>query len=227
MVKSPIILALDTGEVVDCLQLIEATKEYIGVYKIGLEFFSTNGPSGISRLKNEFPDLKLFLDLKLHDIPNTVGKACKNLAEFGIEFLTVHCAGGPEMIEAAASAAPDTRITGVTVLTSLDSQTLSKLRMPSQVQDLVLSWAEIAVSAGAQAIVASPLEVAALRDALPREIILITPGIRPQAAQDDQKRVMTPKEALAAGADFLVIGRPITAAKDVRTAARNIFESLQ
>ena len=226
MANSPIILALDSQEVERCEELIELTADYIGVFKLGLEFFSANGPNGVVILKKKFPEISIFLDLKLHDIPNTVGKASASLEELGVDYLTVHAQGGSEMIKAAALALPNTRITAVTVLTSLDQNTLSSLGIEKPISELALRWAELAVASGARAIVASPLEVQALRAILPREIELITPGIRPSASSDDQKRTMSPKDAIAAGADYLVIGRPITQAKDPRSVAKSVFESL-
>jgi orotidine-5'-phosphate decarboxylase len=227
MFRSRLILALDSGDIGRCAELIEQTSEYIGVFKVGLEFFSANGPLGVANLKRSFPEISIFLDLKLHDIPNTVGKACASLEDLKVDFLTVHAQGGSEMIKAAVLALPETRITAVTVLTSLDQSMLSSLGIEKPVEELASRWAEIAVASGARAIVASPLEVGALRASLPREISLITPGIRPNATNDDQKRTMTPKDAIAAGADFLVIGRPITGATDPQSAARRIFESLE
>ena len=227
MFKSPLILALDSQEIERCSELIEQTSEYIGVFKLGLEFFSANGPIGVANLKKRFPEIAVFLDLKLHDIPNTVGKAGASLARLEVDFLTVHAQGGSEMIKAAVLALPQTRITAVTVLTSLDQVELSSLGIERPVEELASRWAELAVASGAKAIVASPLEVRALRASLPREISLITPGIRPAASDDDQKRTMTPRDAITAGADFLVIGRPITGAIDPRSAARSIFESLE
>ncbi len=227
MFRSPLILALDSRDIGRCAELIGQTSEYIGVFKVGLEFFSANGPLGVANLKRSFPEISIFLDLKLHDIPNTVGKACASLEDLKVDFLTVHAQGGSEMIKAAVLALPETRITAVTVLTSLDQSMLSFLGIEKPVDELASRWAEIAVASGARAIVASPLEVGALRGSLPREISLITPGIRPNATNDDQKRTMTPKDAIAAGADFLVIGRPITGATDPQSAARRIFESLE
>ena len=225
--NSPIILALDSPDVSRCRELIQATRQYVGVYKFGLEFFTANGRDALDVILREFPEIRIFLDLKLHDIPNTVGKASSNFVDMRIEFLTVHAAGGPEMIKAAAAALPNTRITAVTVLTSLDSGILTSMGMNLTISEIAQKWAELAVASGARAIVASPLEVSLLRGALPREVALITPGIRPALAKDDQKRTMTPKRALEAGADYLVIGRPITDAPDVHTAAREIFDSLQ
>jgi orotidine-5'-phosphate decarboxylase len=226
MAKSPLILALDTQELERCAELIQATGDYIGVFKLGLEFFSANGPMAVISLKEKFPEIAIFLDLKLHDIPNTVGKASASLEELGVDYLTVHAQGGSEMIKAAALALPNTRITAVTVLTSLDQSALSSLGIEKPISELALRWAELAVASGARAIVASPLEVQALRAILPREIELITPGIRPSVSSDDQKRTMSPKDAIAAGADYLVIGRPITQANDPRSVAKSVFESL-
>lgn len=227
MNSSPLILALDSPDLSRCRELIKATEQFVGVYKFGLEFFTANGRQALDGILREYPEIRIFLDLKLHDIPNTVGKASSNFADMRIEFLTLHAAGGPEMIKAAATALPKTRITAVTILTSLDSEILTSMGMSSSIDEIVQKWAKLAVASGARAIVASPLEVSMLRAVLPREIALITPGIRPVAAKDDQKRTMTPRQALEAGADYLVIGRPITDAPDVRTAAREIFDSLQ
>ncbi|MFZ9878825.1 MAG: orotidine-5'-phosphate decarboxylase [Candidatus Nanopelagicaceae bacterium] len=226
MYKSPIVLALDSAKVDHCESLIDATSEFVGVYKLGLEFFTANGPTGVLAIRRAFPEIKIFLDLKMHDIPNTVGKSSSNLAEIGIEFLTVHASGGPEMIKAAVEALPGTRITAVTLLTSIDQKALEILTLPNDVAGLVSSWASTAVAAGSRAIVASPHEVATLRKTLSAGITLITPGIRTAPTNDDQKRVMTPTEAITAGADLLVIGRPITGAANPGDAARTIFESL-
>jgi orotidine-5'-phosphate decarboxylase len=226
MNSSPLILALDSTSIERCASLISETKDFIGIYKFGLEFFSTNGPEGVAQLKLLFPSMRVFLDLKLHDIPNTVGRASEGLKGLDVEYLTVHASGGKEMIEASVAALPQTRITAVTVLTSLDSEILGQIGISIPIDEVALRWARLAAAAGAKAIVASPHEVSILRKDLPREISLITPGIRPKRVEDDQKRIMTPSDALAAGSDFLVIGRPITAATDPALAARQIFESL-
>ena len=227
MYKSPIVLALDSAKLDRCESLIHATRDFVGVYKLGLEFFTANGPAGVVAIREAFPEIKIFLDLKLHDIPNTVGKSSANFAGIGIEFLTVHASGGPEMIKSAVEALPGTRITAVTLLTSIDQSALEILGISNDVDGLVSSWASMAVAAGSRAIVASPHEVATLRKTLSAGITLITPGIRTVPANDDQKRVMTPTEAIKSGADFLVIGRPITGAENPGVAARTIFESFE
>jgi orotidine-5'-phosphate decarboxylase len=169
----------------------------------------------------------LFLDVKLHDIPNTVAGAAAALARYSPKYLTVHASGGPEMVRAACTALPETYVTAVTVLTSLDDQVLREVGISTPALDTVVRQAVSAVEAGARAIVCSPHEVARDRSEVGADIVLITPGVRPAgAAPDDQKRVMTPVEALTAGADLLVIGRPITGAVDINSAALAIAREI-
>ncbi len=226
MSNSRIVLAVDTKNLNEAKSLIQETFEFIGVYKLGLEFFLANGIAGVQSIKSNFPGIRIFLDLKLHDIPNTVANAALNFSDLGIEFLTVHASGGSEMISAATRALPNCKISAVTVLTSLSEDDLEALGMRYGPKETVLDWAKIAVASGARAIVTSPLEVNALRRELPAEIELITPGIRFDGAKDDQARTMTPQEAISAGSDFLVVGRPITKAEDRKAAAKSIFESI-
>jgi len=208
--KSPIILALDTDDLDIAGQWIEATRESIDIYKVGLEFFLKFGAAGLKRL-SEYADFELFLDLKLHDIPNTVAGAVASVKNLNPRFLTVHASGGAPMIEAAAQQAPDIDITAVTVLTSISPELLLSMGIDSTPLDFALKLALSAADAGARAIVCSPLEVAVIKDALGDRVSTITPGVRPAGASlGDQSRVMTPKDAIAAGSDFLVIGRPIT-----------------
>ena len=229
---SPIILALDTDDLATARSWIEATRESIDIYKIGLEFFLKHGVRGVRELR-EITEFELFLDLKLHDIPNTVLGAVTSIRDLGPRFLTVHAAGGGAMVKSAAQAAPEIAITGVTVLTSLDAQELSLMGIEQGPLFYALSLASLAVESGARALVCSPLEVAAMRAAVGSEIQLITPGVRPLDSKlDDQNRVMSPKEAIAAGADFLVIGRPISSyyqrsAGAMKERAAEIRESLR
>jgi orotidine-5'-phosphate decarboxylase len=172
-------------------------------------------------------DCKLFLDLKLHDIPNTVKGASESVARFNPDFLTVHASGGPAMIAAAASALPNTKITAVTILTSMSPSDLTAVGFEKSAQELAVRMAKMAVEAGARAIVCSPHEVSAIRAAVPNDITLITPGVRPIGADvADQSRVATPQEAIANGANIVVIGRPITGAEDIHKAAMEIAASL-
>ena len=209
-VDSPIILALDTDEIATATAWIEATSSSVDIYKVGLEFFLKHGTDGLRELR-AVRNFELFLDLKLHDIPNTVAGAVRSIREFQPRFLTVHASGGASMIRAAAEAAPDISITAVTVLTSLDAAELSTMGIELAPLDFAVALARNAVSSGARAIVCSPMEVAEIRQAVGSEVEIITPGVRPtDSALGDQSRVMTPREAIAAGANFLVIGRPIT-----------------
>lgn len=228
--KSPIILAVDTTDPFVAADWVRVTKEHVSVIKLGLEFFLANGAEGVRMVRASAPESKLFLDLKLHDIPNTVAGAVRSVAAMQPDFLTVHASGGPAMIEAAAHELPHGAITAVTLLTSLSSETISKLGISGNSHEIVIKWAKLAVEAGAKAIVASPQEVSQLRAALPKEIVLITPGVRPIGADlGDQSRVATPQEAIAWGADFVVIGRPITSGTSLEVIAKNaenIFCSL-
>ena len=226
MANSPVILALDTKDIDQADSLINETSEFVGVFKLGLEFFIANGLQGVVTVAKIHPQARIFLDLKLHDIPNTVAKAATNLRDLNVEFLTVHASGGSAMISAAANALPNCKIVAVTLLTSLDKEELQRLDIGENPERIVVNWAKLAVQAGARAIVASPLEVKALRANLPREIELITPGIRFEAGADDQMRTMTPADAISAGSDYLVVGRPITAAANPREAAQRIFQSI-
>ncbi|MEY3156275.1 MAG: hypothetical protein RL257_295 [Actinomycetota bacterium] len=228
MNSSPIILALDSADVDVVLSMVDKTKEYVGVYKLGLEFYLAQGSSGVAKIQQAHPEVKIFLDLKLHDIPNTVKGACKSIASLNPFILTVHASGGAEMIRAAAEVLPNTLIAAVTVLTSLDSEQLKVMGLPDDPTTLAVTLAKNAVENGARAIVCSPLEVAVIKAAVGDRAVLITPGVRmASSSSDDQKRVMTPAQAIAAGSDYLVIGRPITGATDPHLAAADIFSSIK
>ena len=204
----------------------------VSTLKVGLEVFCRDGANAVHEARAAaatagHPGIDIFLDLKLHDIPATVGGAARAVAPLAPAYLTVHAAGGAAMIEAAAEALPQTRITAVTVLTSLGESDLEAIGLVGPSEDAAVRLALLAVSAGARAIVCSPQEVAAIRSVVPADITLITPGVRPAgAALDDQRRVATPAQALADGADLLVIGRPITGADDPGSAAREIAQTL-
>lgn len=223
--KAPIALALDAPDLATMSTWVQEAAPFVSTMKIGMQTFYRDGDKSVALVSDSGCDL--FLDLKLHDIPNTVAGAAHSLARFNPAYLTVHALGGAAMMEAAVNALPDTRITAVTVLTSLDDQELIKLGMETPVRTAVVRLAILAVSVGARAIVCSPQEVAAVRSAVPSEIVLITPGVRPEmSSAHDQKRVSTPEAALKAGADLLVIGRSITASADVASAARRISQEL-
>ena len=211
MSKAPIVLAVDTPELTTAIEWVKATQDYISVYKIGLEFFLTFGSDGVKAIK-EVTDSDIFLDLKLHDIPHTVSGAAKAVSHLAPRYLTVHASGGAAMIKAAVEASQQTHVTGVTILTSLSEDDVSHIGFRSNALDSAVGLADIAVKSGAGAIVCSPLEIAAIRAAIGPQTIIITPGVRPNdgAAVDDQVRTMTPKAAIATGANLVVIGRPIT-----------------
>ena len=228
--KSPIVLAVDTTNLSQAQEWVQATREFIGMFKLGLEFFLANGVEGVERVKAVAGEIPLFLDLKLHDIPNTVAGAARAISEIKPDFLTVHASGGAAMVSAAADALPSTRITAVTVLTSLSLGDIQALGVTGEPGEIVTRWAALSVAAGARAIVASPHEVVTLRKHLSREITIITPGVRPTgAATGDQSRVATPQEAIGWGADYVVIGRPITSGgslSEIAANAERIFCSL-
>lgn len=219
--KAPIALALDAPDLISMIAWVAAASPYISTLKVGMESFYRDGSRAVDAIADTGCDF--FLDLKLHDIPNTVAGAARSLAQYQPTYLTVHASGGPDMIRAAAEALPDTRITAVTILTSLGNAELSRIGIATPASETVVRLAIMSVESGARAIVCSPHEVSAVRAAVPSDIVLITPGVRPSSSSsDDQKRVSTPAEALAAGADLLVIGRPITGAPDVGLAAQEI-----
>lgn len=225
---SRIILALDFTQVDDVISMINRTAPYIAVYKLGLEFYIANGPVGVSQIQDKFPDIEIFLDLKLHDIPNTVIKAAVAVSHLRPKFLTVHASGGEEMIRGAALALPHTEITAVTVLTSLNSAQLKVMGISDDTLALAVNLAKNATLAGAKAVVCSPLEVSAIRAAVGPSFTLITPGVRASDGQTaDQKRTASAQQAIASGADYVVIGRPITQAADPKQAAADIFSSLK
>jgi orotidine-5'-phosphate decarboxylase len=211
--KAPIILAVDTSDFDTALAWIDNTKESVSVYKLGLEFYLNFGNSGISRIVNE-TGVEIFLDLKLHDIPHTVAGAASAIAHLKPKFLTVHASGGRAMIKAASDAVPNVSVTAVTILTSLSEEDLFEIGYANPALESAVALAKMAVTAGAKALVCSPLETAAIRSAVGSDPIIITPGVRPlsEVGSDDQKRTMTPKDAISQGANYVVIGRPITSA---------------
>jgi orotidine-5'-phosphate decarboxylase len=199
---------------------------HVSVVKVGLELFCRTGPSVVDVVRGG-SGVELFLDLKLHDIPNTVAGAARSVARLGPRYLTVHAVGGPDMVRAAVEAAPSVTIAAVTVLTSMTPQTLDAVGLAGPPLDAVRRLAALSVEAGARALVCSPQEVAAVRAEVGPDVVLITPGVRPAGADlQDQVRVATPQQALADGADLLVIGRPITGAADPGAAAAALAAEL-
>ena len=225
--RAPIAVAIDTPDREVAARWSNAVSPYVQVVKIGLELFCRTGPDIVNVVRGG-SGVGLFLDLKLHDIPNTVSGAAAAVARLKPTFLTVHATGGAAMIRAAVDAAPDVRIAAVTVLTSLDDEAMETIGLRGPASEATRRLAVLAVGAGARALVCSPHEVAALRAEVGPDVILITPGVRPAgSAIGDQARVGTPAQALADGADLLVIGRPITGDPDPRAAAARIAASLR
>ncbi|MFV3075092.1 orotidine-5'-phosphate decarboxylase [Niveispirillum fermenti] len=230
-----VFVALDMPETEGAKAMAARLAGLVGGVKLGLEFFMAQGPAGIRAVVSA-GDLPLFLDLKLHDIPNTVAGAVRSVAPLAPTFLTIHAGGGPAMVRAAADAAAEEaarlglarmRILAVTVLTSLSDEDLAAVGQALPAADQVRRLAAMAHANGADGVVCSPAEVALLRADLPADFTLMVPGIRPSwAAVNDQKRVMGPGQAVAAGADHLVIGRPITADPDPAAASRRIAQEL-
>ena len=210
--KAPIILATDTSDLEIAKAWARLVAPYITGIKLGLEFFLNFGADGVREVVADY-ELDLFLDLKLHDIPNTVGQAAAAVSSLKPRFLTVHASGGNAMIAAAAQQLPSTEITAVTILTSLGESDLVEIGFRSNALESAVGLAQLAISGGAKAIVCSPMEVAAIRAAIGTKPAIITPGVRPidaTAPLDDQVRTMTPIAAIEAGASYVVIGRPIT-----------------
>ncbi|MGK5556842.1 orotidine-5'-phosphate decarboxylase [Actinomadura kijaniata] len=224
---APIAVALDAPDLETAARWASLVTPHVSTVKVGLELYMRYGPDAVDSVRGA-SRVQVFLDLKLHDIPATVRGAARAVARLKPAYLTVHAAGGPAMIREAVEAAPDTCVAAVTVLTSLGDTDLTAIGLDGPAPDAVRRLASLAVGAGAQALVCSPQEAAAVRAEVGPGITLITPGVRPAgAASHDQTRIATPEQALAAGADLLVIGRPITAAPDPGAAAAAIAASLR
>lgn len=222
-----IIVALDFAARDEVVDLLDRLPELTFV-KVGMELFYSEGPSLVSLLKDR--GLRVFVDLKVHDIPNTAHKAIKALSRLGCDMLNVHCAGGLEMMQRAREAAgEDTKLIGVTMLTSIDQAIMnSQLGIRGTIADCVLNYAAMAKAAGLHGVVCSPHEVQALRSHLGKDFLAVTPGVRPAgSAAGDQRRSMTPAEAITAGSDYLVIGRPITANPDPGAAFAEILREIE
>ena len=233
--RNPIIVALDVPTAEAALKLAEQLAPVAGGFKIGSELFTSVGPDIVRRIRER--GALVFLDLKFHDIPNTVAKAVASATRLDVQMLTIHTSGGLEMMRAGEKSAQDTAkslglppplVLGVTVLTSSNDSTLAEIGCEPDVAAQVERLARLAVQAGLRGLVCSPLEIVALRKILPAPVQLVTPGIRTGAEKaDDQKRTLTPREAITAGANWLVIGRPIYAAENPRAAAEKILASLK
>ena len=225
--RDRLIVALDVPTRIEALNLVRELSPEVGFFKIGLQLYTAEGPGIVREVLAT--GAKVFLDLKLHDIPNTVGRAVESAGQLGVHMLTIHLCGGEEMIRAAV-AAPRTNLSilGVTVLTSAHEQTLRQVGISNEIHGHVLRLAKLGVEAGIDGLVASAHEVKMLRAEFGTKTKLVVPGIRPSWSEaGDQKRVMTPREALDSGADYLVIGRPIIAHSSAREAVGNILDEVR
>lgn len=224
-----LILALDVEPRESALEMLDRLGDSLQWVKIGLQLFTAYGPAFVHEIADR--GYRVFLDLKLHDIPNTVAKAVQSISKLPVDLLTVHASGGAEMLEWANRArndyAPGLNLLAVTVLTSMDAGQLKSLNVHAEPAAQVNHLAGLSLQAGIQGLVCSPLELAALRSQFGSDPIIVTPGIRPRgSASDEQKRIMTPKEAAAAGADYIVVGRPILKAANPVAAVKAIRAEL-
>jgi orotidine-5'-phosphate decarboxylase len=224
--RDRLIVALDFPAQAKALALVSALSGAVSIYKIGLQLYSAAGPAVVQAVAAT--GAKIFLDLKLHDIPNTVAKTVTAVGELGVQMLTVHLSGGSAMLNAAREATPPhLLLLGVTVLTSATQETLGEIGIRTELRNHAVGLAELGRKASIGGFVTSPREVGLLRERFGGQVVLVTPGVRPAwAAADDQKRFTTPGEAIKSGADYLVIGRPITAAEDPRAAVERVVQEL-
>jgi orotidine-5'-phosphate decarboxylase len=225
--KEKIIVALDVPNLASAVSLVDELGETISWVKVGLQLFTAEGPAIVHAMKNR--GLKVFLDLKFHDIPHTAREAVRSAVALGAGMATIHLSGGSQMVQSAVEASKNSSllVLGVTVLTSLDDDQLSEIGVQRNAEQQVLALVALGQRCGLRGVVCSPLEIAALRSKFGNSLTVVTPGVRPSDSSiDDQRRVMTPAEALGAGADFLVIGRPITAAASPRQAAARIADEI-
>lgn len=230
--RNKIIFALDVKGLSDIDKWSESLSHKVGMFKVGKELFTSCGPAAVETVKKHGGSV--FLDLKYHDIPNTVAQAVISAASLGVSIVNLHALGGPEMMEKAAnelqrnfSSSQRPKLIAVTILTSSTAETLKAIGIDHSVEDMVVRLAKLAKSCGVDGVVSSPLEIKAIRAACGDDFLIVTPGVRPSfASADDQKRIMTPAEAVAAGADFLVIGRPIAKADDPKKAADMIVDEI-
>ncbi len=227
---NPIILAIDTKSDLEAYEISQEVSGYVGAIKLGLEYFDTYGPEGIRKIQEI--GIPIFLDLKLHDIPMTVKKTIETLSDINPAIINVHALGGQQMmkyaLEGLGQASKNTSLIAVTVLTSLNDDDMAILGINYPVKDLVQNLAKLTKDSGLAGVVCSAEEIALVRKVCGKDFKIIVPGIRPEGSQkDDQKRVMTPKQAISLGADYLVIGRPITQSKDPLSKVKEILKSIQ
>jgi len=219
-----LVVAADLSSRDDILRLVDELRGTVGVFKIGLQAFIANGPQIVREIVAGGE--KVFLDLKIHDIPNTAEHAVAEADTLGASIVTVHASGGESMLRACSGSRA--LVLGVTILTSLDEAEVARIGFTGSPMESAVLLARLAKTSGLRGVVASPQEIAAIREACGRDFVILTPGIRPAGeAAGDQKRTMTPREAVDAGADYIVVGRPITNAKSRREAALRIVDEME
>ena len=230
MIKNPIYCAIDTSDIEDAIKLVEKISPFVGGVKLGLEFFTSCGITGIEKIANY--QIPLFLDLKLYDIPNTVKKSLKNILSFCPEYTTLHISGGSEMLRECVNLKKElnshTNLIGVTMLTSFDNKSINEIGISGSVVKSVENLSKLALNCGLDGIVCSPLEIKKIKDAFGSKLKLVVPGIRNDITNsDDQKRILSAKEAIELGADIIVIGRPITSSEFPANAAESFKQSIK
>jgi orotidine-5'-phosphate decarboxylase len=228
--RDQLIVALDVSSAAQAQKIVSSLGEFASFYKVGMQLYTSEGPSLVRDLVGA--GRRVFLDLKYHDIPNTVGAAVREAGRLGVSLLTVHGAGGSKMLRAAAKAAresnPAMKVVAVTVLTSMDEEDLHEIGVPGNLEKQVVHVAKLAVKAGCHGVVSSAREAKALRSHLGNDFLVITPGVRPAgSALGDQARAVTPAEAIAAGSTHLVVGRPITGAANPSEVAEKIIREIE
>lgn len=225
--KEKIIVAIDSPDIQSALALIQPLAGEGCVFKVGLQLFTAVGPEIVRIIQSL--GARVFLDLKFHDIPNTAKEAVRSAVALGVDMTTIHLTGGPDMVAGSVRAAENSKtlVLGVTVLTSMDDEALALVGIPRPAADQVLRLAGLGVDCGLRGVVASPHEITPLREAFGQKVVIVTPGVRPAGSdKGDQRRVMTPGEAVRCGADYLVLGRPITADPSPRDAFLRIAEEI-
>ncbi|MTI79783.1 MAG: orotidine-5'-phosphate decarboxylase [Firmicutes bacterium] len=236
MGKEKLIVALDVDTVDEALALVDKLAPHVGMFKVGMELYNAAGPDAVKKIIERGG--KVFLDLKMHDIPTTVAKTARVLTRLGVSIINIHASGGLAMMQATASAVQDEaavkgvqppQVIAVTVLTSMDQNALNtQLNMAGTVEEQVVRWSKLAQQAGLHGVVCSPREIKAIREACGKNFTIITPGIRPAGVdKNDQERIMTPAEAVQLGVSYLVVGRPITQADNQVEAAKAIVEEIE
>ncbi|MFH0838690.1 MAG: orotidine-5'-phosphate decarboxylase [Candidatus Omnitrophota bacterium] len=226
MPNNALIVALDTDDIKEAARIVNELSGIVKIFKVGSQLFSAHGPKAVDVVHKK--NCNVFLDLKFHDIPNTVKGAVISAQKLGVFMLTLHTLGGKEMLQAASSIARRPKLIGVTILTSLDDNDLRTIGVQRKVDEEVIYLAGLAKASGLDGIVCSPREIASARKKTGRDFLIVSPGVRPAGGQtSDQKRVLTPYEAIRQGADFIVVGRPILDAVSPRKAAEHIVEDIR